>query len=1439
MTSRWISAALGTALAVVALAPAVAAAPALGGASTTVFAAPTGNGSRCSSNQPCSITEAQAKVRELAPRMRDDIVVSLKGGTYQLNAPLIFTEADSGRNGHRVRWWSPPGLPATISGGVPVDGWSRSTGNLWSAKVPRDLVTRQLYADGTRLPRANGTLPVGLTQTSTGFTAADASLAGWRNPDNIELVLGDGHGSWSEPRCGVKSIVGTAITMDQPCWDNMKLPSEPRGPYGDNPHGGFPSYPSDAVPSRVENAFELLSEGEWYLDESADRVYYQARPGEDVRKKRFVAAKLEQLVGTSTTAAKPLHDVSFEGLEFAYATWLQPSGNDGFVEMQANFTLTGVGASNSQGLCNYSVPKGSCPFASWSRPAAAVDLVGTRDVKFLRNTFQHLGGAGLGFQHGVWNNLVQGNTVTDVSGIGILLGAVDDPLPKNDYEIATGNKIDNNYLHHTGIDFTGAPSIVNGYSRKTSITHNEITDVPYSGISSGWGGWRTNSTFPDENQNINGDNDISYNLVYRNMLTRYDGGAVYTNGPQGRSFEHGLTVRGNVNFSGLKTANMIYNDEGGDYVTITGNVQYNDAGGFNGGCSTTGHMRRKDNYRVGNLNSFPCAPGPVGVEDLGGNKLISQNPQAGDVPNSVLASAGLVPEFRDLTTRNAPKVALVSPTCTDDLLISGSGFTDRSRVTLGGRPVEPVTFVSSNYLSVKLPRSSNGGAVSVTTRSGTSAADVDASATLCRSLSTTFSNVGITSDGNTGVGNADGFGYSYSAEALAAKGITPGAPVRSHGVTFTWPTASPGSPGNALAAGQTVGVYGSSNTLGFLLTSTYPTSGKGTVYYTDGSSQEYTIGSPNWAGDLPPGVFPAITTPYRNGPNGRDDRPVHIFYAGVQIDAAKTVKSVRLPSIGSEVGADVPAMHIFAVALGGNPDLAQGKIATQSSDAWGAPASRVVDGDSNGIWNNNSVSHSDIQDNTWWQVDLGATSQLGQVNVWNRIDCCPERLDDFWIFTSATPFDTSLTPAQQAAQPGVWSAHQTGRAPVVTTVRPNVPGRYVMVQLAGRNYLSLAEVEVFGAQPALEDWAGTWGAAQGGPATWASSGFPDCALRNIVHTSVGGTSARIRFSNRFGTGPLELRTTSVAIRSESGRADAVPGSLRQLTFAGRKSVTIPAGGEVVSDPVTMVVPADTDLLVTTYTPAGSQGPATYHPSANQVSWLTEPGQDFTMDESGARYTRDVGSWLYVEEVDVRGSGAKGTVLAFGDSITDGGYATTNANHRWPDYLADRTKEFGILNSGLSANRFMRDGEDPAWGRAGLARMDDDILNRTGVRSVILLQGINDMIHDPRTKDPALFAAGYREFVARLHAKGIKVIGATITPVKGWGGYDQDLENTRQGINEFIRTSGVFDSVVDFDKAIQDPADPLTIKPEFDAGDHLHPSDAGNAALAAAVDLGKL
>jgi hypothetical protein len=642
---------------------------------------------------------------------------------------------------------------------------------------------------------------------------------------------------------------------------------------------------------------------------------------------------------------------------------------------------------------------------------------------------------------------VQGNTVTDVSGIGIMLGAADDPQPLNgdQREIATSNTIDSNVVHHIGVEYEGAPAIVNGYSRQTTITHNQISDVPYSGISSGLGGWHTDAARPTENPNINADNTISYNMIYRDILTHFDGGAIYTSGPQGTSYAHGLTVQGNVNFSGVMTANSVYNDEGGDYVTITGNVQYHDNGGFNGGCSTTGHLRRQGNYHTGTMNAFYCPPVPVGVEDLGGNKLVSQDLAPGEVPNSVLAAAGLRLAFQDLTTSHPPVVALATPTCTDAVLVSGSGFTADARVSIGGRQLEPVTFIGTNHLAVKLPQDSHGGAVSVTTRAGTSAANIDATSSLCSGLSTHFGNTGITDDNNTSPGNVDGFGYSFSVQALAAQGFVPGAVIQSHGVSFTWPTASTGSSDNALAAGQIFGLIGSSTTLGFLATSTYPTTGSGTINYTDGSTQSYTLSLPNWADAPPSTVDIAATLPYRNGPGGRDNRNVYLFYVGVQLDPAKTVKSVQLPLVGAEVGGNVPAMHIFAAGLAGNPDLALGKPATQSSEAFGGSASRAVDGDTNGMFNNNSVTHTDLNAHPWWQTDLGTSSPISSINVWNRTDCCSNRLDNSWVFVSNTPFDTSLTPAQQAARPGVWSSHQSGAAGTVTSVSPGPAFRVIRV----------------------------------------------------------------------------------------------------------------------------------------------------------------------------------------------------------------------------------------------------------------------------------------------------------------------------------------------------------------------------------------------------------
>jgi lysophospholipase L1-like esterase len=373
-------------------------------------------------------------------------------------------------------------------------------------------------------------------------------------------------------------------------------------------------------------------------------------------------------------------------------------------------------------------------------------------------------------------------------------------------------------------------------------------------------------------------------------------------------------------------------------------------------------------------------------------------------------------------------------------------------------------------------------------------------------------------------------------------------------------------------------------------------------------------------------------------------------------------------------------------------------------------------------------------------------------------------------------------------------------------------------------------------------WVGTWGAAPAGPVPDTPNGYPNYSIRNVVHTSVGGSSARVRLSNLFGTAPLVMGHASVAVGAATGTADAVPGTVRELKFGGSPSVTIPAGAEVQSDAVALTVPDDTDLLVTTFTPVPS-GPVTYHPAASQTSFFTRNG-DHALDATGAAYGERTSVWHYVTEVDVRGSGANGSVVTLGDSITDGVGSTAGANHRWPDLLADRMKTLpkplrhGVVNSGISANRLLLGGPGGA-GRNALARFNDDVLTKTGVRTLIVLEGINDIQQDPHQTDPNQIIGAYKQIVARSHAAGIRVLGGTITPFKGWRVYDETLEATRLAVNEFIRNGGLFDGVVDFDAAIRDPQDPLIMKAEYDSGDHLHPGDAGYQAMAEAVRLARL
>jgi lysophospholipase L1-like esterase len=381
-------------------------------------------------------------------------------------------------------------------------------------------------------------------------------------------------------------------------------------------------------------------------------------------------------------------------------------------------------------------------------------------------------------------------------------------------------------------------------------------------------------------------------------------------------------------------------------------------------------------------------------------------------------------------------------------------------------------------------------------------------------------------------------------------------------------------------------------------------------------------------------------------------------------------------------------------------------------------------------------------------------------------------------------------------------------------------------------------------------WTGAWATSMVAPdpdfppGNW-SGGFANHSIRQVIRVSRGGSQVRIRVSNVFGAAPLRLAGASVAQAGEG--ASVRPGSLRPLTFGRSVPTVVPAEGETVSDATVMRVSPLDRLTVTLYF-AAPTGPATFHPLAIATSYRAAGDHRFNRD--GAAYGETSQSWYYLAGVEVAGrtSGQRDTVVAFGDSITDGTFSTPDANNRYPDELAERMvdagRPMGVLNAGIAGNRVLND--SPGLGEKATARFQRDVLDQPGVRTVIVLEGINDIGFGEGGLGERVTAQqlidGYRVLIHAAHARGITMIGATITPSKGaiYPGYDTDHgEAVREAVNHWIRTAGEYDAVVDFDRALADPTDPDRLRPTYDSGDGLHPNDAGMRALAAAIDLNTL
>jgi lysophospholipase L1-like esterase len=403
--------------------------------------------------------------------------------------------------------------------------------------------------------------------------------------------------------------------------------------------------------------------------------------------------------------------------------------------------------------------------------------------------------------------------------------------------------------------------------------------------------------------------------------------------------------------------------------------------------------------------------------------------------------------------------------------------------------------------------------------------------------------------------------------------------------------------------------------------------------------------------------------------------------------------------------------------------------------------------------------------------------------------------------------------------------------------------------LAPIGFLALVQAQ----QADSNRWVATWTTAQlltraalpvtpagpaGGPTqSIGTRGFSNQTVRMIARVSIGGKRLRIKLANAFGSAPVALGAAHVALRSKG--SEIVPGSDRTVTFGGKLGCNVGPGMVILSDPVDLAFPALADLAVSLHFP-GETGPPTTHATGLHTTYISKEG-----DVTGAALIVDpitTQSYYYLAGIDVLAPAGASLIVALGDSITDGSRSTPDTDHSWPALFAARlaarkdTANLAVANMGIGGNRLLRDGT----GASALARFDRDVLSQSGVKWLVLLEGINDtgrgatVPAEAATAEELIFA--HKQIIERAHAHGIKVVGATLTPYEGATYFREEGEAVRQALNAWIRSRGAYDAVADFDAATRDKANPRRIRAEFDPGDHLHPNDAGYQAMADAIDV---
>ncbi len=648
-----------------------------------VYVSPTGRdmGSGTAAHPFKTLDHARDYVRDVKQKAKGDIHVRLLSGTYQLSRTFALTARDSGRDGHRIFYEAAPGAHPVISGGEQVTSWTPadSAGKVYKAEVG-DIDTRQLYVDGELETRArSGKNPVGFSQTSTGYAFTDSSLNAYKRPSDLEVVNSWG---WKLMRCPVQSIADNKMTMQQPCWHNAHLQ---QGQEIQNP-------------TWLENARELLdTPGEWYLDKGAGEIYYMPKAGQNLSTANVTVPLVQDLVDLNGTRTAPVSNVSFRGITFSNSTWLAPSSSEGLIEGQAGFRMVG------------NDPDFDATRLKWQKTPGAVNVSYGHGIGFEGNTFTHLGAVGLNLNTGTQGTDITGNVFRQIAATGIQIGGVEviDAHPDDPRDITKDTMVANNVVTKVADQYNGSIGILAGYTDHTTITHNKVYDLPYTGISVGWGWGLTdqggNSNYSPGNLGVpiwdtpttSRDTEVTDNEISDIMKSQADGGAIYT-----LSSNPGGVVAGNyIHGTPPPAYGAIYHDEGSRYWTNTGNalcdiayqwlflnhgMDIDATGNYTSQPAYSAQANSTGSTITGNTTVDSCAQLPASIVNNAGLQASYRHLDPGPaVPDHQAPSSPGTPS----AVTDFPTIAdLTWPASTDDTAVTGySVYRDGKLISATGK----------------------------------------------------------------------------------------------------------------------------------------------------------------------------------------------------------------------------------------------------------------------------------------------------------------------------------------------------------------------------------------------------------------------------------------------------------------------------------------------------------------------------------------------------------------------------------------------------------------------------------------------------------------------------------------------------------------------------------------------------------------------------------